>query len=63
MPDFVKFGPLWCLGDSAPLVVTGLDGAGSAYEETGSRRRTYTSVDSRLIVADFVAKLRLQQYA
>ncbi|MBT2248643.1 nucleoside hydrolase [Arthrobacter sp. BHU FT2] len=63
VPDFVQFGPLWCLGDSAPLVVTGLDGAGSAYEETGARRRTYTSVDSRLIVADFVAKLRLQQYA
>jgi inosine-uridine nucleoside N-ribohydrolase len=61
VPDFVKFGPLWCLGDSAPLVVTGLDDVTSTYQETEStpQRRTYTSVDTRLIMADFVAKLRL----
>ncbi len=62
VPDFVKFGPLWCLGDSAPLVVTGLDDATSTFTETGTQpaRRTYTSVDTRLIMADFAAKLRLQ---
>ncbi|TDT81656.1 inosine-uridine preferring nucleoside hydrolase [Arthrobacter sp. AG258] len=59
--DFVQFGPLWCLGDSAPLAVTGLDGATSTFTETGTvpQRRTYTSVDSRLVVADLVARLRM----
>jgi len=63
VPDFVKFGPLWCLGDSAPLVVTGLDDITSTYVETSAepQRRTYTSVDTRLIMADFAAKLRLHQ--
>lgn len=63
VPDFVKFGPLWCLGDSAPLVVTGLDDVTSTFTETGTQpsRRTYTSVDARLIMADFLAKLRLHQ--
>ena len=62
VPDFVKFGPLWCLGDSAPLVVTGLDDITSTYVQTSAepQRRTYTSVDTRLIMADFVAKLGLQ---
>ncbi|NUT71380.1 nucleoside hydrolase [Pseudarthrobacter sp. C4D7] len=62
VPDFVKFGPLWCLGDSAPLVVTGLDDVTSTYVQTSAepQRRTYTSVDTRLIMADFVAKLGLQ---
>lgn len=65
VPDFVKFGPLWCLGDSAPLVVTGLDDVTSTYVQTSAEplRRTYTSVDARLIMADFAAKLWLQQYA
>ena len=60
---FVTFGPLWCLGDSAPLVVTGLGDVTSVFTETGTRpsRRTYTSVDTRFIMADFLAKLRLQQ--
>ncbi|UTT69925.1 nucleoside hydrolase [Arthrobacter sp. DNA4] len=63
VPNFVKFGPLWCLGDSAPLVVTGLDDVTSTFTETGTQpsRRTYTSVDARLIMADFLAKLRLHQ--
>ncbi|MFE5838682.1 nucleoside hydrolase [Arthrobacter sp. NPDC056493] len=61
VPDFVKFGPLWCLGDSAPLVVTGLDDVTCTFEETDSlpSRRTYTGVDSRLIIGDFFARLRL----
>ncbi|MEE9097781.1 nucleoside hydrolase [Pseudarthrobacter phenanthrenivorans] len=62
VPDFVKFGPLWCLGDSAPLVVTGLDDLTSTFVQTSAepQRRKYMSVDTRLIMADFVAKLRLQ---
>jgi hypothetical protein len=61
VPDFVKFGPVWCLGDSAPLVVTGLDDVTSVFTETSARpsRRIYTGVDSRLVVADFFAKLHL----
>ena len=65
VPDFVKFGPLWCLGDSAPLVVTGLDDITCRFEETGGSPsgRTYTSVDSRLIIADFFARLQLHSQA
>lgn len=61
VPDFVKFGPLWCLGDSAPLVVTGLDDTTCEFTETskGPHRRTYTGVDSRLVVSDFFARLQL----
>jgi purine nucleosidase len=61
VPDFVKFGPLWCLGDSAPLIVTGLEDITCTYEEAADRpnRRTYTEVDARLIVADFFARLRM----
>jgi purine nucleosidase len=61
VPDFIKFGPLWCLGDSSPLVVTGLDDVTCRFEETSKSpsRRTYTSVDSRLIIADFFARLRM----
>jgi len=63
VPDFVKFGPLWCLGNSAPLVVTGLDDITSTYVEMSAepQRRRYTSVDTRLIIADFAAKLRMHQ--
>jgi hypothetical protein len=62
VPDFVKFAPLWYLGDSAPLVVTGLDDTTCTFEEADGlpSRRTYTRVDSRLIIADFFARLRLQ---
>jgi len=63
VPDFVPFGPLWCLGDSAPLVVTGLDDITSTYVQTSAepQRRTYTSVDTRLLMGDFTPKLRLHQ--
>lgn len=63
VPDFVKFGPTWCLGDSAPLIGTGLDDVTCAFHETSSvpYRRTYTKVDSRLIIADFFARLRMHQ--
>ncbi|VXB42807.1 Inosine-uridine preferring nucleoside hydrolase [Arthrobacter sp. 9V] len=61
VPDFIKFGPLWCLGDSAPLVVTGLEEVTSRFDTTSAspRRRMCQHVDARLIVADFLASLRL----
>jgi inosine-uridine nucleoside N-ribohydrolase len=61
VPDFIKFGPLWCLGDSAPLVVTGLDDITSSFNETGLSpyRRMYTEVDTRLIISDFFARLKM----
>ncbi|WP_258803603.1 nucleoside hydrolase [Pseudarthrobacter sp. NS4] len=61
VPDFVKFGPLWCLGDSAPLIVTGLEDITCTYDETSVSpyRRIYTHVDTRLIVSDFFARLRM----
>jgi purine nucleosidase len=41
--------------------VTGLDDITSTYEEAADRpnRRTYTEVDTRLILADFFARLQL----
>ncbi|MGJ3190088.1 nucleoside hydrolase [Paenarthrobacter sp. FR1] len=62
VPDFIKFGPLWCLGDSAPLVVTGLSEVTSTFDTTSAtpRRRMCNRVDARLVVADFLASLRLQ---
>ncbi|BCW58736.1 nucleoside hydrolase [Arthrobacter sp. StoSoilB20] len=62
VPDFIKFGPLWCLGDSAPLVVTGLGEVTSTFETTSTtpHRRMCRHVDARLVVADFLASLRLQ---
>ncbi|MDR7159696.1 nucleoside hydrolase [Arthrobacter sp. BE255] len=61
VPDFIKFGPLWCLGDSAPLIVTGLGDMTSSFEQTSESpdRRIYTDVDSRLVIADFFARLEL----
>jgi purine nucleosidase len=63
VPDFIKFGPLWCLGDSAPLIVTALDDITSTYEETSALpyRRIYTAVDTRLIISDFFARLSMHK--
>ncbi|ASN22443.1 twin-arginine translocation pathway signal [Arthrobacter sp. YN] len=63
VPDFVKFGPLWCLGDNAPLIVTALDDITCTYEETSAvpYRRIYTSVDTRLIISDFFARLSMRK--
>lgn len=65
VPDVVKFGPTWCLGDSAPLLVTGLDDVTSSYETTGTApsRRLYKQLDSRLVVEDFFARLALNNRA
>ncbi|MEU2349183.1 nucleoside hydrolase [Modestobacter sp. NPDC049651] len=58
IPDFVQLGEVWPLGDSPPVLVTALDDASST--STGEpRRRVFTDVDHRLLVADLLAKLRL----
>ncbi|WP_131683095.1 nucleoside hydrolase [Pseudarthrobacter sp. YALA5] len=61
VPDSIKFGPLWCLGDSAPLIVTGIGDVTSSFEQTSTSpgRRIYTNVDSRLVIADFFARMEL----
>ena len=61
LPDFVKLGPLWCLGDSAPLIVTGLEDLTSTFDVTRTQpeRRVFTDVDSRMIFGDLFARLRL----
>jgi purine nucleosidase len=63
-PDWVQIGGVWPLGDSPPVLVTALDVESSRYETTvadgdGAGRRTYTSVDFRLLVGDLLAKLRM----
>jgi purine nucleosidase len=60
-PEWVQMGGIWPLGDSPPVLVTALDVESSTYETTaadGSTRRMYTGVDFRLLVGDFLAKLR-----
>ena len=61
LPDFVKLGPLWCLGDSAPLIVTALEDLTSTFEVRRAQpeRRIYTEVDARMILGDLFARLRL----
>ena len=65
LPDFVRLGGTWALGDSCPLLLTALSGDSSEARDAvhpgvAARRTVYTRVDGRLIVADFLAKLRLQ---
>ena len=60
LPDFVRLGGVWPLGDSPPVLLTALDDASSSYAEEGLRR-VYTDVDMRLLVGDLLAKLRLHE--
>ena len=60
LPDFVRLGGVWPLGDSPPVLVTALDDESSTYRETPTGR-VYTAVDVRLLVADLLAKLRLHE--
>jgi len=66
LPDFVRLGGVWPLGDSPPLLVTALDDASSTVMSTPAEadrgaRRIYTSVDVRLLVGDLLARLRLHE--
>ncbi|MGY1602289.1 nucleoside hydrolase [Geodermatophilus sp. SYSU D00815] len=58
LPDFVRLGGVWPLGDSPPVLVTALDDASSAHRATAAGR-VYTDVDVRLLFGDLLAKLRL----
>jgi len=66
LPDFIRLGGLWPLGDSPPLLVTALGDESSAFTWTPASakqraRRVYTDVDFRLVVGDLLAKLRLHE--
>jgi len=60
LPDFVRLGGVWPLGDSPPVLVTALDDESSTYRDTPTGR-VYTAVDVRLLIADLLAKLRLHE--
>jgi purine nucleosidase len=61
LPDFVRLGEVWPLGDSPPVLVTALDDASSTWTSAGPARRVYTDLDVRLLVGDLLAKLRLHE--
>ena len=66
LPDFIRLGGLWPLGDSPPLLVTALGDESSTCTKTLASadrgpRRIYTDVDFRLLVADLLARLRLHE--
>jgi hypothetical protein len=63
LPDWIRLGGVWPLGDSPPVLVTALSDESSTYTETtaapgGGARRVYTDVDVRLLFGDMLAKLR-----
>jgi purine nucleosidase len=60
LPDFVRLGGVWPLGDSPPVLVTALDDESSTWRTTPNGR-IYTAVDVRLLFADMLAKLRLHE--
>jgi purine nucleosidase len=59
LPDFIELPEVWPLGDSPPVLVTALDGAGCTWTTTSPGRRVCTAVDTRLLVGDLLAKLAL----
>ena len=62
LPDWIRLGGVWPLGDSPPVLVTALSDESSSYTESatsGGTRRVYTDVDVRLLFGDMLAKLRL----
>jgi hypothetical protein len=66
LPDWIRLGGVWPLGDSPPVLVTALSDVSSPYTETraapdGGVRRIYTDVDARLLFGDMLAKLRLHE--
>jgi hypothetical protein len=63
LPDWIRLGGVWPLGDSPPVLVTALSDESSTYAETPATptrgaRRMYTDVDTRLLFGDMLAKLR-----
>lgn len=66
LPEWIRLGGVWPLGDSPPVLVTALSDESSSHTETttaGVVRRVYTDVDTRLLFADLLARLRLHEAA
>jgi inosine-uridine nucleoside N-ribohydrolase len=63
LPEWIRLGGVWPLGDSPPVLVTALSDESSTYTEStdGGIRRVYTDVDVRLLFGDLLAKLRLHE--
>ncbi|WP_432512088.1 nucleoside hydrolase [Kineococcus sp. SYSU DK001] len=66
MPDFLHVPSVWPLGDSVPLLVTGLDDGATGFEAAEATpgrgpRRVHTRVDARLVIGDMLARLRLHE--
>lgn len=59
IPPGIDVDPVWPLGDNAPLVATALPHAAVTFAEETAYRRVCTSLDARLVVEDFFARLRL----
>lgn len=59
LPESVQLGPMWCLGDSAPLVATAIDDPGASLRPIAGtpRRSLYSDIDTRLLLGDFFALL------
>jgi purine nucleosidase len=67
-PDWLRVGGVWPLGDSAPLLVTALGTESSRWVDLpvgpgAAPRRRYTQVDTRLVMGDLLARLRLHEAA
>jgi inosine-uridine nucleoside N-ribohydrolase len=63
LPEWVRLGGVWPLGDSPPVLVTALSDESCTRTETaaapgGGVRRVYTDVDTRLLFGDLLARLR-----
>ncbi|SDC88799.1 Inosine-uridine preferring nucleoside hydrolase [Geodermatophilus telluris] len=63
LPEWVRLGGVWPLGDSPPVLLTALSDESSTSREVPSAadapaRRVYTDVDVRLLFGDMLAKLR-----
>jgi hypothetical protein len=66
LPDWIRLGGVWPLGDSPPVLVTALSDESSTYTAAaagpgGGVRRVYTDVDVRLLFGDMLAQLRLHE--
>jgi hypothetical protein len=61
LPDWIRLGGVWPLGDSPPVLVTALSDESSTWTEAtvgDAVRRVYTDVDARLLFGDLLARLR-----
>lgn len=58
IPEGFPIDPVWPLGDSAPLALTALPHAATRLERIGGHS-VCTALDSRLIIEDLFARLRL----